>query len=46
MNLDGFLEKSLKSKSALKSTGKIIEKPWKVLKFYYFLQNLAQLIET
>ena len=27
LNLEGFLEKSLKIKSALKSTGKITQKP-------------------
>ena len=33
LNLEGFLEKSLKIKSALKSNGK----PLKSLEFYYFL---------
>ena len=35
LNLEGFLEKSLKIKSALKSTGKSPKS--KVLEFYYFL---------
>ena len=33
LNLEGFLEKSLEIKPALKST----QKPGKVLEFYYFL---------
>ena len=37
LNLEDFLEKSLKIKSALKSALKITQKPWKVLEFYYFL---------
>ena len=36
LNLEGFLEKFLKIKSALKYW-KITLKPWKVLEFYYFL---------
>ena len=37
LNLEAFLEKSLKIKSALKSTGKSLEKSGKVLESYYFL---------
>ena len=36
LNIEGFLEKSLKIKSALKSTGESLM-PLKVLEFYYFL---------
>ena len=39
LNLEGFLEKYLKIKSALKSAGKVLE-------FYYFLKDLVLLIET
>ena len=46
LNLEGFLEKSLKIKFALKRTGKILQKLWKCLECYYFLQDLAQFIET
>ena len=45
LNLGGFLKKSLKIKSALKSTGKSF-KSLEILEFYYFLLDLAQLIET
>ena len=34
--LEGFLEKSMKIKSALKSTGKSLKR-FEVLEFYYFL---------
>ena len=37
LNLEGFPEKSLKIKSALKSTGKSRKSFEKVLEFYYFL---------
>ena len=37
LNLVGFLEKSLKNKSGLKSTGKSLKSLEKVLEFYYFL---------
>ena len=38
LNLEGFLEKSLKIKSTLKSTGKSLKSlKWKVLDLYYFL---------
>ena len=37
LNIQECLEKSLKIKIALKSTGKNTERPWKVLEFYYFL---------
>ena len=37
LNIEGFLEKSLKSKYALKSTEKIMQRPLKVLEFFYFL---------
>ena len=36
LNLEGFLEKSFKIKSAMKSTGKSL-KSLEVLEFYYFL---------
>ena len=45
-NIEGFLEKSLKIKSALKRSGKSLKKPWKVLEFYYFLLHWALLIKT
>ena len=37
LNIEGFLEKSLKIKSALKSTGKSLKDCEKSPKFYYFL---------
>ena len=37
LNLEGFLEKSLKIKSALKSTGKSLKSLEKSLNYYYFL---------
>ena len=40
LNLKSSFEKSLKIKSALKSTGKSL----KSLELYYFLYDLAQLI--
>ena len=46
LNVGGFLEKTLKIKSGLKSTGKPLKNLEKSLEFYYFLYDLAQLIET
>ena len=46
LNLEGFLEKSLKIKFTLKSTEKSLKKSWKLLEFYYFLYDLPQLIES
>ena len=42
LNLEGFLEKPLKIKSALKSTGKSLNS----LLFYYLMKDWALLIET
>ena len=45
LKLDGFLEKSLKIKSALKSTGKSLKGLEKSLNSFYFLLGLTLLIE-
>ena len=42
LNLEGFHEKYLKIKSVLKSSGKSLKR----LEFYYFLWDLALMIET
>ena len=42
LNIQDFLEKSLTTESALKSTGES-PKALKVLEFYYFLTSVGQL---
>ena len=46
LNLEGFLKKSLKIKSALKSTGNLLKSLEKSLNSTIFCRTLALLIET
>ena len=46
LNMKGFLEKSLKIKSALKSIGESLLRPWKVFESYCFLKDLILFMEA
>ena len=46
LNLEGFLEKSLKNKHALKSTGKSIKGLEKVLEFFNLQEESTVYVET